>query len=100
MFAKISCETFEGFIFVNKNPNAEPLLTSLGTAAEMLKPLDNLSLKEVYRESIVIPCNWKITAEAFLRFTISSTSIQIKKVGQLLIAEEQQWAYTPVDTVE
>tara|TARA_B100000214_G_scaffold130411_1_gene92715 strand:+ start:2000 stop:3265 length:1266 start_codon:yes stop_codon:yes gene_type:complete len=63
---KVSCETLEGFIFVNKNPDAEPLLTSLGTATEMLKPLHNLSLKEVYRESIVVPCNWKVTAEAFL----------------------------------
>ena len=63
---QVSCETFAGFIFINKNPKAEPLNESLGKAREMLDPLDCESLKEVYRESMIIPCNWKVTAEAFL----------------------------------
>lgn len=63
---RISCDTFEGFIFVNKDPEAEPLVDWIGSAAEMFSPFQCDSLREVYRESVIVPCNWKVTAEAFL----------------------------------
>ncbi len=63
---QISCAIYAGFIFVNKNPEATHLESYLGNAREMLDPLDCESLTEVYRESIIVPCNWKVTAEAFL----------------------------------
>ena len=63
---KVRCETFAGFIFVNRDLDAVPLLEWLGDAAEMFAPFQGESLREIYRESITIPCNWKITAEAFL----------------------------------
>ena len=34
--------------------------------AEMLAPFQGETLREVYRESRIVPCNWKVTAEAFL----------------------------------
>ena len=34
--------------------------------AEMLEPFRAENLREVYRESRIVPCNWKVTAEAFL----------------------------------
>ena len=61
-----SCETFAGFVFVNLDLDAEPLAQWLGNAAEMFAPFQAERLREVYRESIVVPCNWKVTAEAFL----------------------------------
>ena len=63
---RISCDTFAGFIFINKDPDAVPLLEYLGDATQMLEPLHCETLREVYRQSMVIPCNWKVTAEAFL----------------------------------
>lgn len=63
---RASCDTFGGFIFVNRDLDAEPLLTWLGAAAEMFKPFDCENLREVFRESVIVPCNWKVTAEAFL----------------------------------
>ena len=63
---QVSCETFGGWIFVNRDPEAQPLREWLGGAAEMLEPFECSSLREVYRESVVVPCNWKVCAEAFL----------------------------------
>jgi phenylpropionate dioxygenase-like ring-hydroxylating dioxygenase large terminal subunit len=60
------CDTYAGFVWVNRDLQAEPLTTWLGAAAEMLEPFHGESLREVYRESRIIPCNWKVTAEAFL----------------------------------
>ncbi len=61
-----SCDTAAGFVFVNRNPDAPSLREWLGPAWEMLEPFQGEHLREVYRESRIIPCNWKVTAEAFL----------------------------------
>jgi phenylpropionate dioxygenase-like ring-hydroxylating dioxygenase large terminal subunit len=63
---KVSCDSLEGFIFVNIDPDAQPLREWIGQAAEMLAPMQAESLREVYRESVLVACNWKVTAEAFL----------------------------------
>jgi phenylpropionate dioxygenase-like ring-hydroxylating dioxygenase large terminal subunit len=63
---RASCDTAAGFVFVNRNPEAAPLRDWLGPAWEMLEPFQGERLREVYRESRIVPCNWKVTAEAFL----------------------------------
>ncbi len=60
------CETFAGFVFVNRDLDARPLAESIGGAAEMFAPFGDADVREVYRESRIVPCNWKVTAEAFL----------------------------------
>ncbi|WP_420452257.1 aromatic ring-hydroxylating oxygenase subunit alpha [Ilumatobacter sp.] len=60
------CDTYAGFVFVNRDLDAPDLSDWIGPAREMLDPFDGGALREVYRESRVIPCNWKVTAEAFL----------------------------------
>ncbi|MBK01598.1 MAG: Rieske (2Fe-2S) domain-containing protein [Acidimicrobiaceae bacterium] len=63
---RASCDVFGGFVFVNRDLDATPLAEWIGPAAEMFKPFECESLREVYRESVIVPCNWKVTAEAFL----------------------------------
>ena len=63
---RASCDTFAGFVFVNRDLDAQPLREWIGPTAALLDPFQGESLREVYRESRIIPCNWKVTAEAFL----------------------------------
>ncbi len=63
---RFSCDTFAGFVFVNLDQNAMPLPQWLGKSVEMFAPFQCESLREVYRRSVMVPCNWKVTAEAFL----------------------------------
>jgi phenylpropionate dioxygenase-like ring-hydroxylating dioxygenase large terminal subunit len=63
---RAACETYGGFVFVNRDLDATPLLNWIGPLAEMLDPFRCETLREVYRESRIVPCNWKVTAEAFL----------------------------------
>ena len=63
---RASCETFGGFIFVNRDLQAPPLADWIGPIEEIFEPFDCETLREVYRKSVVVPCNWKVTAEAFL----------------------------------
>lgn len=63
---RASCGTYGGFVFVNRDLDAPPLDDWIGPVKEVLDPFQGERLREVYRESRVIPCNWKVTAEAFL----------------------------------
>ena len=60
------CETWDGWIFVNQSLDAPPLVDWLGPVAPQLAELQGTSLRTVARRSEIVPCNWKVTAEAFL----------------------------------
>ncbi|WP_317931113.1 aromatic ring-hydroxylating dioxygenase subunit alpha [Halioxenophilus sp. WMMB6] len=63
---QISVDSMGGFIFLNPDPNAEPLADYLGEdVVSFLKPynLDKLSPVMDVRESL--ECNWKVVVDAF-----------------------------------
>jgi phenylpropionate dioxygenase-like ring-hydroxylating dioxygenase large terminal subunit len=63
---QIRCETWDGWVFVNQDPDAVPLLEWLAPIPQQLAELNGTNLRTVARRSEVVTCNWKITAEAFL----------------------------------
>lgn len=62
----IRCEEWDGWIFVNQDPAATPLLEWLAPIPHELDELQGPRLHTVSRRSEIVPCNWKVTAEAFL----------------------------------
>ena len=62
----ISCEVWDGWVFVNQDPEARPLQEWFGPAFDELAQLDGPSLRVIGVRTEVIPCNWKVTAEAFM----------------------------------
>lgn len=64
--SQLRCETWDGWIFVNQDPDASALLDWLAPIPEQLAELQGPNLRTVARRSEVVPCNWKVTAEAFL----------------------------------
>lgn len=63
---QIRCEVWDGWVFVNQDTNATPLLEWMGPIPEQLAELQGPTLQTVARRTEVVPCNWKVTAEAFL----------------------------------
>jgi phenylpropionate dioxygenase-like ring-hydroxylating dioxygenase large terminal subunit len=62
----LRCEEWDGWLFVNRDPDAPPLREWLGPVADQLAELQGSTLRTVARRSETVACNWKITAEAFL----------------------------------
>jgi phenylpropionate dioxygenase-like ring-hydroxylating dioxygenase large terminal subunit len=62
----VRCETWDGWVFVNQDSDAVPLLEWLAPIPEQLDELQGPSLRTVATRSEIVPCNWKVTAEAFL----------------------------------
>jgi phenylpropionate dioxygenase-like ring-hydroxylating dioxygenase large terminal subunit len=62
----VRCEIWDGWVFVNQDPEAKPLLEYLGPIPQQLAEMNGGSLQTVSRRSEVVDCNWKVMAEGFL----------------------------------
>src|SRR5271163_4172387 len=56
----VRAETWGGWVFVNMDPEAEPLAEYLGTAAKMLNPFELDKMRYRWRQWLHFPSNWKI----------------------------------------
>jgi choline monooxygenase len=61
----VRCEIYRGLLFVNKNPNAIPLLEHMGALADEWSGTGLEHMRLDYRWSRVIQCNWKCALDAF-----------------------------------
>lgn len=62
---KVSVDTWGGFIWINLDPNCEPLRDYLEPAATMLDPFELQNMRPRWRFWTVFDCNWKVALEAF-----------------------------------
>jgi nitrite reductase/ring-hydroxylating ferredoxin subunit len=63
----VRCETWLGFIFINEDPDAMPLIDFLGPVAREITPeYQGQPLRIVHRRRLSLACNWKVVVEAFL----------------------------------
>ncbi len=62
---EVRCERWGGFVFVNLDPDAEPLLDFLDPLPELLAPyhLEQMRLRSYL--TTVLPANWKVVVDAF-----------------------------------
>ena len=64
----VRCEIWEGFIFVNLDPDAEPLTEYLGEMAKGLEGYPFHEMTEVFTYKADIGSNWKLFIDAFAEF--------------------------------
>ncbi|SNQ52226.1 (2Fe-2S)-binding protein [Frankia canadensis] len=58
-------DTWAGFVFINMDPNAEPLLDYLHPLPEIFDPFEFHTFRYRWYKSVVLPANWKTCLEAF-----------------------------------
>jgi phenylpropionate dioxygenase-like ring-hydroxylating dioxygenase large terminal subunit len=63
--AKVRVESWGGWIFVNPDPQAQPLTDFLEPAKTHLDPFEFEKMRYRWRKQVVLPCNWKVAQEAF-----------------------------------
>jgi phenylpropionate dioxygenase-like ring-hydroxylating dioxygenase large terminal subunit len=62
----VRCESWGGWIFVNRDPAARPLLETLGSIPAEMDDFRVGELRQVHKQSVMLDCNWKVAMEAFL----------------------------------
>lgn len=60
-----ACEVWGGWIWINMNPNPQPLMRFLGKFADEMEQFRCEDLRLVATDHRVIDCNWKVAIEAF-----------------------------------
>jgi phenylpropionate dioxygenase-like ring-hydroxylating dioxygenase large terminal subunit len=64
----VRCEIWEGFIFVNLDPHAQPLVDYLGDLAKGIEGYPFHEMTEVYTYRAEVGSNWKLFIDAFAEF--------------------------------
>ena len=62
----VRCESWEGWVFVNEDPDAQPLTEYLGPICDQMVEIDGPSMRLVGTQTHHLACNWKLMVDAFL----------------------------------
>jgi phenylpropionate dioxygenase-like ring-hydroxylating dioxygenase large terminal subunit len=62
---QVNVDTWGGWVWINLDPECEPLRDYLNPAADMLDPFELQNQRCRWRKWIVLECNWKVALEAF-----------------------------------
>lgn len=61
---RVAVDTWGGFVFVNLDPDAEPLATFLAPIPDMLDPFRLTEMRFTSCTTVMLPCNWKVATDA------------------------------------
>jgi phenylpropionate dioxygenase-like ring-hydroxylating dioxygenase large terminal subunit len=62
----VRCESSEGWVFVNEDPEAPPLVDFLGPMGDQIREVNGPSLRRLGRQRHAVAANWKAMVDAFL----------------------------------
>jgi phenylpropionate dioxygenase-like ring-hydroxylating dioxygenase large terminal subunit len=80
---EVKVDTWGGWVWINMDPNCEPLRDYLEPAASMLDPFELENMRVRWRRWVVFDCNWKVSAEAFNEiYHVDVTHPEFMQFGQ------------------
>jgi phenylpropionate dioxygenase-like ring-hydroxylating dioxygenase large terminal subunit len=78
----VKADIWGGWIWINMDPDAEPLRDYLEPIATLLDPFEFDKMRYRFRQWGVFDCNWKVALEAFLEpYHVAGTHPQLTKYG-------------------
>ena len=81
--AEVRLETWGGWIWLNLDPDCEPLRDYLQPVAAMLDPFQLENMRYKWRKWVVMDCNWKVAVEAFNEaYHVPGTHPQLMQFSQ------------------
>jgi phenylpropionate dioxygenase-like ring-hydroxylating dioxygenase large terminal subunit len=81
--ATVNVDTWGGWVWINMDPDCEPLRDYLEPAATMLDPFGLQNMRCKWRRWLHFDCNWKVAMEAFNEtYHVATTHPQFNKFGE------------------
>ena len=62
----VGCQTWDGWVFVNEDADAAPLVDFLGPIADQMAEINGPGMRAVGTQVHELACNWKLMVDAFL----------------------------------
>lgn len=79
----VKVDIWGGWIWINLDPDCEPLRDYLEPAASMLDPFELQNMRCRWRRWLVFDCNWKVALEAFAEiYHVESTHPEFMAFGE------------------
>ncbi|RYD92877.1 MAG: aromatic ring-hydroxylating dioxygenase subunit alpha [Sphingomonadales bacterium] len=80
---EVKADMWGGWIWINLDPDCEPLRDYLEPAASMLDPFELGNMRYKWRKYMIADCNWKVALEAFNEaYHVSSTHPQVMQFSR------------------
>jgi phenylpropionate dioxygenase-like ring-hydroxylating dioxygenase large terminal subunit len=80
---EVKVDTWGGWLWINLDPDCEPLRDYLEPAASMLDPFQLQDMRCRWRRWLVFDCNWKVAMEAFSEtYHVEGTHPEFMKFGE------------------
>ncbi|MER5185298.1 aromatic ring-hydroxylating dioxygenase subunit alpha [Streptomyces sp. NPDC002896] len=101
---QVRAEQWGGFVFINLDPDAQPLLEYLDPIPRIFTPFQFEHMRYRWMKSVVLPCNWKTALDGFLEaYHVAGTHPQLHRfdksntnIASLKELENRMWAPTTV----
>ncbi|MER6816615.1 aromatic ring-hydroxylating dioxygenase subunit alpha [Spirillospora sp. NPDC000708] len=82
---QVAVDTWGGWVWINMDPDCEPLRDFLEPAATLLDPFHLENMRYRWRRWLVFDCNWKVAFEAFMEtYHVPYTHPEFMKFGGFL----------------
>lgn len=100
--ARVRTETWGGFVFINMDPNAAPLLDYLDPIPRIFEPFHYENMRIRWQKGVVLPCNWKTVLDGFLEaYHVAGTHPQLHRfdkantnIASMKELENRTWSPT------
>jgi phenylpropionate dioxygenase-like ring-hydroxylating dioxygenase large terminal subunit len=81
--AELNVDTWGGWVWINMDPDCEPLRDYLEPVASMLDPFELQNMRCRWRKWGIFDCNWKVAMEAFNEtYHVQTTHPEFNKFGE------------------
>jgi phenylpropionate dioxygenase-like ring-hydroxylating dioxygenase large terminal subunit len=88
---EVKVDTWGGWLWINMDPNCEPLRAYLEPAAGHLDQFELDKMRYRWRKWVVFECNWKVAIEAFAEsYHVKVTHPQLNKYGDFYTVSAAQ----------
>ena len=88
---EVKVDTWGGWIWINMDPDCEPLRDYLEPAASHLDQFELDKMRYRWRKWVVFECNWKVAIEAFAEsYHVKVTHPQLNKYGDFYTVSSAQ----------
>lgn len=101
---QVRAEQWGGFVFINMDPRAKPLLEYLDPIPRIFAPFQFEHMRYRWHKSVLLPCNWKTALDGFLEaYHVAGTHPQLYRfdksntnIASMKELEARIWAPTTV----
>jgi Rieske 2Fe-2S family protein len=99
---RVRTELWGGFVFINMDPDAAPLLEYLDPIPRIFEPFHYENMRIKWQKGVLLPCNWKTALDGFLEaYHVAGTHPQLYRfdksntnIASLKELENRSWSPT------